>query len=174
MIVFLVYAVEILVALLLKTTVLQYVAFGFNNIPDLIVMVVVAAAYHRGKTKGMFIGFAAGLVLDIASGGLLGVFALFYMFIGYLNGFMAKYYVQNDFLLPLAMVAASEFLYSFMFWLFLFMTRGRTNLVSYISNQMFPQALYTTVVFIVVYRILDLIYWKVTKPLYTDYSKVEG
>lgn len=173
MIVVMVYAVEILIAILLKTTILPYAAFG-NNVPDLLVMVVVAAAYHRGKTQGMFVGFAAGLVLDITSGGLLGVFALFYMFIGYLNGFMAKYYVQNDFVIPLCMAAASEFLFSFMFYLFLFMTRGRTNIGAYVYNQMIPQAIYTAIVFIVVYRLLDLIYWKVTKPLYTDYSQVEG
>ncbi|MBO4399673.1 MAG: rod shape-determining protein MreD [Lachnospiraceae bacterium] len=174
MIVVLVYAVEILIAILLKTTVLTHFAFGYYNIiPDLIIMIVVAAAYQRGKTKGMFVGFCAGLVLDIASGGLLGVFALFYMFIGYLNGTFAKYYVQNDILLPLVLAASSEFIYSFMFYVFLFLTKGRTHVGAYILYQMIPLAIYTAVVFLPVYRILDLIYWKVTKPLYTDYSKVE-
>ena len=174
MVVVLVYAVEILIAVLLKTTLFTHLAFGYYNIiPDMIVMIVVAAAYQRGKTKGMFVGFFAGLVLDIASGGYLGVFALFYMFLGYLNGFLAKYYVQNDILLPLMMAAASEFLFAFMCYVFLFLTHGRTHLGAYILYQMIPLAIYTCIVFIPVYRILDLIYWKVTKPLYTDYSKVE-
>lgn len=173
MVVVAVYAVEILIAVLLKTTVFSYIAYGNNIVPDLIVMIVVAAAYQRGKTKGMLVGFFAGLVLDITAGGLLGVFAFFYMFIGYLNGAMAKYYVQNDILLPLAMAAGSEFIFSFLFYVFLFLTRGRTNIGAYVINQMIPLALYTALVFLFVYRILDLVYWKVTKPLYTDYSKVE-
>ncbi len=174
MLIFLVYAVEILVAVLLKTTVLNYVALGNDIVPDLLVMVVVAAAYQRGKTKGMLVGFACGLILDIISGSFLGVFALFYMFIGYLNGFMAKFYVQNDILLPLAMAACSEFLFGFMLYVFLFLTRGRLDVMSYIGNQIVPLSVYTAIVFLLVYRILDLIYWKVTKPLYTDYSKVES
>lgn len=174
MLIFLVYAVEILVAVLLKTTVLNYVALGNDIVPDLLVMVVVAAAYQRGKTKGMLVGFACGLILDIISGSFLGVFALFYMFIGYLNGFMAKFYVQNDILLPLAMAACSEFLFGFMLYVFLFLTRGRHDVLSYIGNQIVPLSVYTAIVFLLVYRILDLIYWKVTKPLYTDYSKVES
>ena len=67
-----------------------------------------------GKTKGMFVGFFAGLMLDITTGGLLGVYALFYMFIGYLNGFMAEFYVQNDVLLPVVMAAGSEFIFMFL------------------------------------------------------------
>lgn len=172
MVVVLVYAAEILLALLLKTTLFTHLAYGNNVVPDLIIMIVIAAAYQRGKTKGMFVGFFAGLALDIASGGLLGVFALFYTFIGYLNGFMAKYYVQNDIILPLGMAAGSEFLFSFMFYVFLFLTKGRTNIGAYVINQMLPQAIYTAIVFLPVYRLLDLIYWKVTKPLFTDYSKI--
>ena len=61
-----------------------------------------------------------------------------------------------------------------MFYVFLFLTRGRTDVFSYIVNQIIPLSLYTAIVFILVYRLLDLIYWKVTKPLYTDYSKVDA
>ncbi len=174
MVIVLVYAVEILLAILLKSSVFIHFSFGTGIVPDLLVMVVVAAAYQMGKTKGMIVGFFAGLMLDITTGGLLGVYALFYMFIGYLNGFMANFYVQNDILLPVVMAAGSEFIFMFLCYVFKLLTKGRLNIGSYVLHQMIPAALYTAVVFIIVYRLFDLIYWKITKPVFTDYSKVES
>ncbi|WP_370327947.1 rod shape-determining protein MreD [Euzebya sp.] len=86
------FGVMILLAILLKTTVLPAVAVaGFR--PDVLVLVVVAIGLAEGPESGVRVGFAAGLVQDLISGGsaLVGVGALVVMGAGYAAGRLRPY-----------------------------------------------------------------------------------
>lgn len=43
----------------------------------------------------MYIGFACGLLLDIFGSGILGFYALLYMYIGYINGCFRKMFYRK-------------------------------------------------------------------------------
>ena len=62
----------------------------------------------RGKKEGMYIGFACGLLLDIFGSGILGFYALLYMYIGYINGCFRKMFYPEDLKLPMLLIAGSD------------------------------------------------------------------
>jgi rod shape-determining protein MreD len=53
---------------------------------DLLPLVVAATGLVRGSTTGAFFGFAAGLLLDSALAGTLGLSSLIYVVVGYAAG----------------------------------------------------------------------------------------
>lgn len=93
-----VFALLVLVAILLKTTVLPAVAINSFR-PDVLVIVVVAAALIEGPDTGIRLGFAAGLVQDLISGeaALVGLGAVIMMATGYVAGRLRPYIVAAQF-----------------------------------------------------------------------------
>ena len=84
----------IVVSIMAKTIVLPAVAISTFR-PDVLVIVVVAVALMEGPDSGIRLGFAAGLVQDLVSGGaaLVGVGALVMMGVGYAAGRSRPYLV---------------------------------------------------------------------------------
>lgn len=150
-------AIEILTGLLLQTAVFPYLEIA-GVVPDLLMIITVAAGYQMGKLPGMWTGMVCGLLLDVTSSGVLGVYALFFLLIGYLNGFLKEYYVANDTLLPLLLLAVSELCFSALVYVFEFLIRGKLNVLFYLRRIMLPRVLYTAVAGIILYKLLDLIY----------------
>jgi len=80
-------AALITLAVVLQASVLD--AFAWDGVvPDLALLVVVGAALVRGGEFGMIIGFAAGVVLDLAppADHLAGRWALALLVVGYVAG----------------------------------------------------------------------------------------
>lgn len=87
-------------ALLLQITVLEMLRIG-GVMPDLVLMLVVFAAFLRGKTEGAFWGFVAGLMKDVAAGSFFGLNALSLMTAGYLVGLAERRLYKDS--IPVAM-----------------------------------------------------------------------
>lgn len=98
-------------ALLLLAVVLQLSGFSQMSILgghlDVVVLVVAAAAYYGGSVAGCAIGFAAGFLLDLASGGTMGVTSLVLTAVGYGVGRFREVRDPSHGLLPLAVGAAA-------------------------------------------------------------------
>ena len=148
---------EMLLLFLLQSTVFTSLQIA-GGIPNLLMMLCSATGYQFGKLPGMVCGFFCGLMLDFAGDGIIGVNALIFLWIGYLNGFLHKYYVKNDVFVPLALTAASELIYCFFMYVFNFLIRGRLSVLSYLKTNILPTLIYTVVLSVVVYRLLDLVY----------------
>ena len=161
-----VYTVELLICFLLQQTVFATGLSIGNIIPDLIVILVVSIAYQKGKIYGMFFGIAGGLIYDFqfGSGSMLGVYALAYLFIGYLAGFMADYYIKSDTLLPLAMIAVGEFLFGFYGYVVNMLISGDLNLFYYIRRTILPRTAYTILAGVILYKLLDYVYCSILMP----------
>ena len=58
----------------------------------------------RGRKTGMFVGLFSGILMDtfFGFGGLLGLYALIYMLIGYINGLFKRLFYDEDSKPPLA------------------------------------------------------------------------
>ena len=65
----------IAVCYLLQSTVFQALSFASIS-PNLMIVVVSAFGFMRGKKEGLWIGFFTGLLLDIFTGSILGFYAL--------------------------------------------------------------------------------------------------
>ena len=97
----------IAVCFLLQTTVFERLTFA-NIGPNLLIIVVSAFGFMRGKKEGLWIGFFCGLIIDIFFGFYLGVYALLYMYIGYFNGMFQKRFYPDDIKLPMVLIGSSD------------------------------------------------------------------
>lgn len=143
----------IAVCYLLQSTVFQALSFASIS-PNLMIVVVSAFGFMRGKKEGLWIGFFTGLLLDVFTGSILGFYALLYMYVGYFNGFFWKMFYPEDIKLPMLLIAVSDFSCSLIIYFLLFLFRGKFDILYYLLNIMIPELVYTMVVTIFLYFII--------------------
>lgn len=142
---FLLAALLLTVAVVLQVTVLSRLPLP-GATPDLVLVVVVAWALSRGSIEGSIVGFAAGLLLDLAppSAGPLGLSALVLAVVGYLVGKLADD-AQRSAAAPLVIVAAAS-VFSLLLWSALAALLGDEGVTwPALGGQLLGQALYTVV-----------------------------
>ena len=117
----------IAVCYLLQTTLFSALSFASIS-PNLLIIVVSAFGFMRGRKEGLFIGFFCGLLLDIWNGGILGFYSLVYMYIGYINGMFRKLFYPEDIKLPMLLIAGSDLSCNLFIYFILFLFRNRYDL----------------------------------------------
>lgn len=153
----LVYFLEILICYLLQSSMFHYVKLA-GIMPNLLLILVVSTAYMRGRTSGMLIGFFSGLLVDLMFGTrVVGLYALLYLFIGYLMGYTNKIYSRDDYTLPIVFIGISDLFYGFFYYVFEFLLRGRLNFLYYFRRFILPEIIYTIAVSIFLYKLLHMI-----------------
>jgi rod shape-determining protein MreD len=143
----------IAICFLLQSTLFQSLAFAGVS-PNLLVIVVSSFGFMRGRREGMYVGFFCGLLVDIFFGYYLGIYALIYMYIGYLNGIFQKRFYPDDIKLPMALIGASDLSFNLFVYVFLFLLRGRLEFLYYARTIILPEFIYTMVITIFLYLIL--------------------
>lgn len=100
-------AVWILVMLVLQVSL--FGRFSFEGArPDVMVLVVVAAAFVMGPERGAVVGFAAGLAFDVVLTTPFGLSALVYTLVGWAAGSIGMSLVRTSWwIAPLLFGAAS-------------------------------------------------------------------
>ena len=99
-------------AFALQSSILPFIPF-LSATPNLILIFTFAYAFIYGQRDGMLYGLAAGLLMDLFHSGAFGFFTLFFVWIGFLNGALSKYYYESYITLPLLLCTINEFLYNF-------------------------------------------------------------
>lgn len=112
--------------------------------------------YAWGKRRP-FIGFCCGLLVDCVFGDVVGLYAFIYMIVGYLNGLVNKVYYSDDIVVPVILVAASDFIYNFFYYMFEFLLRSRLDFFFYLRRIILPELIYTVLVSVVLYKLLHTI-----------------
>jgi rod shape-determining protein MreD len=102
-------------------------------------------------------GLFSGLLVDLMFGSLIGLYALFYMLIGYFMGFTHKYYDNEDFTMPIILVGIGDLIYGFSYYVFYFLLRGRLNFLYYFRRLILPEMIYTIAVSIFLYKLLHMV-----------------
>ena len=102
----------------------------------------------------MLIGFFCGLLADIFSGNVIGLYALLYMLTGYVNGTFQRMFYPEDIKLPLALIIVSDISYGLICYILMFLLRGRFHFPYYFTSVILPEALYTIVVTIILYPLI--------------------
>ena len=119
----------IAVCYLLQTTLFSALSFASIS-PNLLIIVVSAFGFMRGRKEGLFIGFFCGLLLDIWNGGILGFYSLVYMYIGYINGMFRKLFYPEDIKLPMLLIAGSDLSCNLFIYFILFLSGIDMTLVT--------------------------------------------
>lgn len=147
--------IELILCFLLQSTVMPAISLA-GVVPDLLLILVITVAYTRGRIPGMLTGLAAGLLTDVCFNDMVGLCALFYLCIGYIAGYSQKIYDERDYTLPLLMMLAGEFLYSFAYYVAYFLLRSRTEFGYYFVHLILPRMVYTVLAAVLLY---PLFHW---------------
>ncbi len=153
---FIVYLLEIIICYTLQSSLFHYINLA-GVMPNLLLILVVSTAYMRGRKTGIWMGFLSGLMVDLIFGRVIGLYALFYILIGYFIGSLHRFYSNDDFTLPLFFVAISNIIYGFFYYVFEFLLRGRLNFFYYFRRFIIPEVIYTVAVSILLYKLLHMI-----------------
>lgn len=151
---FIVVTLEILICFLLQTTVFHWFRLA-GVTPNLLLILTVSIGFMRGRKEGLFIGFICGLLIDVYYGDLIGICALIYLIIGYLSGYANKIFAKEEFSIPLLLIGLGELIYFFLYYVLEFLLRGRLNIIYYFIHIGLPRIIYTVVVSIFLYRLLN-------------------
>ncbi|HIU75213.1 MAG TPA: rod shape-determining protein MreD [Candidatus Pelethocola excrementipullorum] len=146
-------AILIIVTFIMQTTIFQTLAVA-SVAPNLLLILTVTFGFMRGKRDGIWIGFFCGLCIDLLYSGTVGLNALIYMYIGYLNGFLYKVFYDEDIKVPVILIGVSDFAYSIIIYVLQFLMRVRLDFVDYLQHIIIPEMVYTIVISIIFYRLL--------------------
>lgn len=141
------------ICFVLQTTTFHTLSFA-NIKPNLLIIIVTAFGFMRGKKEGMYIGLFSGLLIDIFCGFYLGVYALLYMYIGYVSGLFQKRFFPDDIQQPMLLIAGTDIVSNLLIYIVMFLTRNRYNFGYYLFGVMIPELVYTMVVTIFFYFLL--------------------
>ena len=93
------YGILIIIAVILQSlSIFPEIFSGIH--PDFLLIISVMVAINYGRTVGGGLGFIAGLLQELFSGGLFGVHSISKTITGYLCGFLKEHLYQNHFLVP--------------------------------------------------------------------------
>lgn len=143
----------VLLCFLMQTTVFQHIALA-GMVPNLILIVVVAYGYMRGRLEGMYVGFASGILIDLLYGDLIGMNAILYVMIGYVAGVCNEIYYRDEVSVPIIIIAISDFSFNFGYYVFQFLLRGRLDIFYYIWRTILPEVVYTVLIAVFLYQLL--------------------
>ncbi|MCM1134675.1 MAG: rod shape-determining protein MreD [Clostridium sp.] len=150
---FLVSVLLIVICFLLQTTFFQGLAFG-GIVPNLLIILTSSFGFMRGEKTGLVTGFFCGLLADIFFGNVLGLNAMIYMYIGYTNGKFHQIFFPDDIKLPLFLILVSDMAYGFLYYVTLFLMRGRFHISYYFMHIILPEAVYTILITLLLYPLV--------------------
>lgn len=146
-------AAIIIICFLLQTTVFQTLSFASIS-PNLMIIVTSSFGFMRGKKDGLLIGFFCGLIIDIFFGNVIGLYAMVYMYIGYVNGLFRTMFYPEDIKLPLILISVSDIICNLCTYFFQFLFRGQFEFFFYLKNIILPELVYTILVTVFLYFII--------------------
>ncbi len=135
----------------LQSCVFPFIPF-LSAAPNLVLILTFSYGFIYGPRAGLLYGFTAGLLMDLFYSGAFGFFSLFFMWTGYMNGRLSRYYYENYITLPLLLCAMNEFLYNLYVYVFRFLIRGRIDLPFYLGSIVIPEIIITLLFTLLIYR----------------------
>lgn len=159
---YLTYAILIIINFILQTTLFEYISI-INIKPNTMIILIVSFAFMRNDMEGALIGFFSGLLVDSFFGNFLGINAFIGMCIGFLSGKILNEFYKTAYYIPILLVALFTFSYNIMFFFFRILLSGEPNILPFLKSIIIPEVIYTSLVSIILYKILYYINLKLEK-----------
>ena len=153
-------ALLILVSFILQNTIALASGSLFVT-PNLLIILVCIFGYLTGSNEAMVVGFFSGLLVDAFSSDIIGLNALLYLYVGFFSGSFHRLFYKNMVILPLAIVAAGDFIYNFGYYIIRFMLRNKLDMGFYLGKIIVPELIITVCISLLIYRLIYKIYFSV-------------
>lgn len=142
-----------LISYLLQSTLFGYIdIYGIK--PNLIVITTISYALVRGREEGAAYGLFSGLLIDIMTGKVIGLFALLGMFLGLVVGSLNKNLYSENYLIPIILTAGGTFCYNLLYYIFWYFYVVQDQAIWYLIARILPMTLYNTLFSIFIYFII--------------------
>lgn len=141
----------IVVCFAMQQTFFQALSLG-GIVPNILLIITAIFGFVSGRREGMWIGFFSGLLIDIFFGGIIGINALIYMFVGYGNGYYKGGFFPEDIKIPMLLIMVSDVVYSVLYYVMNFLLRGKNNVYLYTKIIIIPELFYTLFIALIIYR----------------------
>ena len=123
-------------------------------VPDMILLCVCIYGWLRGEHSAMFCGFFGGLFIDIFFMDVLGVYALLYVFAGFLCGQMHIFFDEHEHRLPLLMIVIADLGVLLLRFLLFDVLYGNFHFGQYFVSRCLPEIVMTFLAGILLYPVL--------------------
>ena len=145
--------VIVILAFILQNTICT--TLSLNGVkPNLLLIIAVFFGFATGTNNGMVTGFFSGLLCDIFFGPYIGIYSFLFMLLGGMGGIMAKSFYQDDVIFPYVTIAIADGLFGFVYYVFMFLIRGRYDISTYVTSIILPEVLYTLIASLILLPIL--------------------
>lgn len=101
---------------LLQTTLLPILTVRQVH-PDLLLLFVAGLAFYAGSTIGGVLGLIVGLLVDLAYGKVLGMWAIAYMLTGFFVGLLDRKLFRDNIFVPMLVGFGATVVNGLLFWL---------------------------------------------------------
>lgn len=141
----------ILIAFAVQSCVFPFIPF-LSASPNFMVIIVFSFGFIYGSRDGIIYGLIAGILMDLFYSGPLGFFTLIFVWMGFLNGLLSRFYYEDFIALPLVMCTINEILYNIFLYAIRFLIRGKTDIVFYLKTIIVPEIIITLLFTLLFYR----------------------
>lgn len=152
------FSIYIFVIAIIQTTVLEYIRI-FHVKPNLLLVLTVVAGLLEGSVEGAVIGFFTGLAQDIATGKLIGFYALLGMYIGLIAGFINKRLYRENFFVVMFFTFLSTVVYEIAVYFLSAFLKGQMQLLYAFRYIILPEGIYNCIMsvfmFILIVKVKD-------------------
>jgi rod shape-determining protein MreD len=160
----------IIFGVIIQTTIISFIQVG-NARPDLLLIITVSLALIFGRVAGGSIGFFSGLLWDLLTAQVFGMYTLAKLLTGYIFGTFEKKVFKENPILPIVAFFLATFVHEFILYISAFMLGIHVPFWEMVVHTMLPNAIYNSVVgpfvYFCVYR-LRYILWSDERQM-TDF-----
>ncbi len=145
--------IVVFLCFLLESCIFSRLPF-LSTAPNLLIVAASSFGFMRGEYEGIYVGFLAGLFVDVFFAPVLGLYTMFYMLIGFFNGKLNAIYYPADLRLPLLAVLGSDLVLGIVQYVIFFLLRGRFHFFYYLTHIILPEAIFTLIALFFLYPLL--------------------
>ena len=128
-------------------------------VPNLLLIVTSIFGFIKGSNYGSVTGLFCGLLVDVAFGDVIGLFALIYMYIGFISGVFKKILYSDHIFMPMLVVFVNDFAY----YVFRFLLRNKLDFSYYFEKVILPEMIFTTFLTLIFYKLFCLLDEKILR-----------
>ena len=125
----------------LQTTVVPLMQIG-NARPDLLLLVIVSTSLVFGRVAGISIGFFSGVLWDLLTAQIFGMYTLAKLITGYVMGGFEKKVFKDNLILPVVAVFIATFIHECVLYISAFILEIKAPFWLMLGQNMLPNALY--------------------------------
>jgi len=141
----------IILAFVVQTSVFPFIPL-LHSAPNLLIVIIFTIAFVYGEFEGVCYGVLAGLLMDMFYSGPFGYFTIIYGWIGFMNGFLSRFYYDDFIFLPVIMCCINEVIYNILLFIMYYILRENSNFINFFKQVMMPEVMLTVIFTLILYR----------------------